>query len=130
MSSGWLAAALRPFETSRELSATHCKKFHDWSRLNTSEEYLLALNIDSGIPVSDLVTVSANAIGGTGTTWAHPLVAIEVARWISPAFGVWCNKHIKTLIETGTTSTTSITSKEDQDREWLRFGYSLVEQAI
>jgi Rha family phage regulatory protein len=83
-----------------QLCATHNKAFADWKRLNSTIDYLLALESDMGIPISELVTVSANAIGGHGTTWAHPLVAIEVARWISPAFGVWCNKHIKTLIET------------------------------
>lgn len=46
-----------------------------------------------------------DAIGGSAGTWGHPLVAIEVARWISPAFGVWCNQHIKILLETGQTST-------------------------
>jgi hypothetical protein len=59
----------------------------------------------SHIYISDDLVVSAvNAIGGNAGTWGHPLVAIEVARWISPQFGVWCNLHIKVLIETGSTS--------------------------
>jgi hypothetical protein len=29
------------------------------------------------------------------------LVAIAVARWLSPEFYVWCNIHIKRLVETG-----------------------------
>ena len=36
-------------------------------------------------------------------TWAHPLVAIHFAQWISPEFHLWCNQHIKTLIEKGET---------------------------
>lgn len=82
-----------------QLCATHGKKQNDWGRLKSSNAYLEALSGAAGIPVADLITVqNGNA------TWGHPLVAIEVARWISPAFGVWCNQHIKTLIETGSTA--------------------------
>ncbi len=27
-------------------------------------------------------------------TWGHPLLAIHLARWISPAFAIWCDVHI------------------------------------
>lgn len=82
-----------------QLCATHGKKQNDWGRLKFSNVYLEALSGATGIPVADLITVqNGNA------TWGHPLVAIEVARWISPAFGVWCNQHVKTLIETGSTA--------------------------
>lgn len=93
-----------------ELCATHGKKYANWSRLESSQEYLEALaetltESESQIWSSDkLVTPGFDAIGGRSGTWGHPLVALEVARWINPKFGVWCNIHIKTLIETGTTS--------------------------
>jgi len=81
-----------------ELCATHKKKLNDWSRLKSSKAYLEAVSGATGIPVADLISVqNGNA------TWGHPLVAIEVARWINPAFGVWCNQNIKTLIEAGQT---------------------------
>jgi hypothetical protein len=51
-----------------------------------------------------LVVSEPDSIGGDAGTWGHPLVAIEVARWINPRFGVWCNQHIKRLIETGSTT--------------------------
>ena len=67
-----------------QLCATHGKKQADWGRLKSSNAYLEALSGFTGIPTTDLMTVqNGNA------TWGHPLVAIEVARWISPAFGVW-----------------------------------------
>jgi hypothetical protein len=32
-------------------------------------------------------------------TWAHPLVAIAFGQWLNPSFHVWCNIHIKQIIE-------------------------------
>lgn len=93
-----------------QLCATHGKKFSNWNRLNGSGEYLQALAetlTESGAQIvtpENLVIADVDAIGGNAGTWGHPLVAIEVARWISPGFGVWCNQHIKTLIETGSTT--------------------------
>jgi len=92
-----------------ELCATHGKKFGNWSRLESAKDYLKALaetltHSESHICTSDGMVVSGfDASGGKSGTWGHPLVAIEVARWINPAFGVWCNMHIKTLVETGKT---------------------------
>jgi hypothetical protein len=52
-------------------------------------EYLQALAGSVGIP-TDLLKVSI----GTGPnhlrgTWIHPRLAVDLARWISPAFAVW-----------------------------------------
>jgi len=84
-----------------QLCATHGKRLNDWKRLKTSNPCLEAASEATGIPVAELIIIqNGNA------TWGHPLVAIEVGRWINPPFGVWCNQHIKTLIETGSTSIT------------------------
>jgi phage antirepressor YoqD-like protein len=82
-----------------QLCATHDKQFQDWRRTQQSKAYRQALSDSTGITLLDLVVTSQ----GNEGSWAHPLVAIEVARWISPAFGVWCNMHIKQLIESGST---------------------------
>ncbi len=93
-----------------QLCATHGKRFSNWYRLNSSAEYLYALaetltqKDTQIITPENLVIADVDAIGGNAGTWGHPLVAIEVARWISPGFGVWCNQHIKVLIESGTTN--------------------------
>lgn len=42
----------------------------------------------------------------------HEDVALEYARWLSPAFAIWCNDHIKQLLKEGTTSIGSL--NEDQ----------------
>lgn len=103
-----------------QLCATHGKKFSNWNRLNSSGEYLIALaeslaqNQSSDMSSGELIISTIGGKDGS-QTWGHPLVAIEVARWISPGFGVWCNQHIKTLIETG--STTIIPTSQPQPNQ-------------
>lgn len=93
-----------------ELCATHGKRFGNWSRLQSSVEYIDAVAKDltqSGSQIrepSNLIIPDTDASGGSAGTWGHPLIALEVARWISPEFGVWCNRNIKTLMETGSVS--------------------------
>ena len=36
--------------------------------------------------------------GVNGGTWGHPSLAINLARWISPEFAVWCDGHIFNLM--------------------------------
>lgn len=38
-------------------------------------------------------------------TWFHEDVALEFARWLSPAFAIWCNDRIKELLKIGFTAT-------------------------
>ena len=38
-------------------------------------------------------------------TWLHEDVALEFARWLSPAFAIWCNDRIKELLKYGMTAT-------------------------
>ena len=45
-----------------------------------------------------------NSINGMGT-WFHEDVALEFARWLSPAFAIWCNDRIKELLKHGITAT-------------------------
>ena len=50
------------------------------------------------------MTVVYSEKGVNGGTWGHPSLAINLARWISPAFAVWCDTHIFNLMSTGSTS--------------------------
>lgn len=68
---------------------------------------LEALSEEVEITASSLIVLQHG-----NATWGHPLIALEVARWISPKFGVWCNQHIRTLMETGKTE---IVAKEPKD---------------
>ena len=78
-----------------QLCATQGCKFQDWTRLKSSNDYLYALADITGIPVFELIHTKR----GNSGSWGHPLVAIEVARWISAKFGVWCNIHIGNLVQ-------------------------------
>lgn len=83
-----------------QLCATHGKKFHDWIRSKTAKAYLAAL-AESEPGIKNLIVSDIDASGGRSGTWGHPLVAIEVARWISPEFAVWCDGHIFSLLSSG-----------------------------
>jgi len=74
----------------------------DWLRTNQCKEFLSVLSERRKILSSDLVKVT---YGNGGTTWMHEDVAIEFARWLSPAFAIWCNDRIKELLTIGITAT-------------------------
>lgn len=42
--------------------------------------------------------------GSNPGTWMHEDVALEFARWLSPAFAIWTNDRIKELLTTGVTT--------------------------
>ncbi len=73
----------------------------DWRRNKQTEAYIQVVSSAMGIPIADLVVVIN---GDNGGTWIHPKLAIEFGRWVSPEFAYWCDKHIKTLMETGSTT--------------------------
>lgn len=39
--------------------------------------------------------------GRNGGTWAHPDLALECARWLSPEFAIWTNRVIRALLAGG-----------------------------
>lgn len=61
----------------------------------------LSVKFPSLIKIVKGGTVSEVAQG----TWFHEDVAIEFARWLSPAFAIWCNDRIKELAKYGITAT-------------------------
>ena len=71
------------------------KQFFDYSRLGTTKEFIDALRLETGIPVSNLVEV----IKGRGDsveqgTWVHPQVAVNLGQWLSPVFAVQVSKWV------------------------------------
>lgn len=72
-----------------------------WMATEDYKRYTEALSKTIGIPIVNLVIVKTGRSGGT---WIHPKLAVKLARWISVKFELWCDEHIKTLIETGATS--------------------------
>ena len=81
-----------------EMCTANNKRLHDWNRLKSTGEYIEQLISVTGIPATVLVKGFSDSFGNQ-QTWVHPLLAIQLGRWISPAFAIWCDMHIKTKIE-------------------------------
>jgi toxin-antitoxin system, toxin component, bro domain protein len=91
------------------VNATEMAKSFDrrpakWLELPSTKEFLAAL---TAIRKSDTALIQTNSggINGGGGTWMHEDVALEFARWLSPAFAIWCNDRIKELLKYGMTAT-------------------------
>ena len=71
------------------------KLFGNYRQLNQTQAFLEELELDIGIPISNLVQV----IRGRGDkveqgTWVHPQVAINLGQWLSPKFAVQVSKWV------------------------------------
>ena len=74
-----------------------------WINNQNTSEFLNALGKARNIALADLVIVTKG--GKNPGTWMHEDVAIEFARWLNPAFAIWCNDRIKELMMFGMTAT-------------------------
>lgn len=73
-----------------------------WLTNQAAKDFIESLSEVRNLTSSDLVRVT---YGNNGGTWMHEDVAIEFARWLSPAFAIWCNDRIKELLTIGMTAT-------------------------
>jgi hypothetical protein len=65
------------------------KQFFDYRRLKSTEEFLVELASDTGIPVPQLVaSLNGNTSAYQQVTWIHPDAAIHLGQWCSPKFAV------------------------------------------
>ena len=72
------------------------KRPQQWLRTSQSQEFIEELSKAHICALADLVQVK---YGGTNSgTWFHEDVALEFARWLSPAFAIWCNDRIKEIM--------------------------------
>lgn len=67
----------------------------DFLRLPTTRAYLEALAKDTGQLCENLTITT---VGVTGGTLMHPDLGMEFARWLSPEFGIWCNRQIRRIL--------------------------------
>lgn len=75
-----------------------------WTRSQQSQDFISSLSAMRNCIPTDLVKVKNG--GDNFGTWMHEDVAIEFARWLNPAFAIWCNDRIKELMKFGFTATT------------------------
>ncbi|EFA92129.1 KilA-N domain protein [Hoylesella buccalis ATCC 35310] len=89
-----------------EMAKSFGKTTKDWLRTNASSEFINSLSVVRQICPSQLVVVKkGNSNEFEQGTWMHEDVALEFARWLSPAFAIWCNDRIKELLKYGMTAT-------------------------
>jgi hypothetical protein len=97
---------------------TLCAKFgkrpSKFLELPATRDFIAALAADTGLAAEKvmsvfrtslwpadalLVTIRGNhADGREQGTWAHPDLAVECARWLSPAFAIWCNRVVRCIL--------------------------------
>ena len=70
-----------------------------WLLNQSTRDFIQALSEVRNLTSADLVKVTKGGI--EQGTWMHEDVALEFARWLSPAFAIWCNDRIKELLRTG-----------------------------
>ena len=93
------------------------KRAKNWLILNSTNEFLSVLSKGRNLPLADLVQVTKG--GSNPGTWFHEDVALEFARWLSPAFAIWCNDRIKELFKHGITATPNVLESALNDPDAL-----------
>ena len=87
-----------------EMAKPFGKLAKDWLTNKSTKEFLSTLSAVRTIPLTSLVEIKQGGNSEQGT-WMHEDVALEFARWLSPAFSIWCNDRIKELLQYGITAT-------------------------
>ena len=123
---GDTAVTFRTIDGSLMVNATQMakpfgKQVYEWLRLPSTKAYIMALidvrlqKLNKGIsriedrkPLNERELRTNNFVrakkGGRGSgTYLHEDIAIEFARWLSPAFAIWCNDRIKELFRQSVT---------------------------
>lgn len=68
------------------------KRYHKWRERQDADEYLEAVESEVRIRTSELIQVVRGGFPELQGTWAHPLVAVEIARWCWAPFAVQVNQ--------------------------------------
>ncbi len=65
------------------------KQWHDYVRYDRTNDYITALAASLNLQPAQLVITTTTGPNHLRGTWIHPRLAVDLARWISPAFAVW-----------------------------------------
>ena len=70
------------------------KKPAEWLRSVQAQEFIAFVAESKEVEISHLVRTGRGEAGhtGGGATWAHWQIAFAYAKWLSPAFHMWCNE--------------------------------------
>ena len=86
-----------------EMAKVFGKRTSDWLQNQSTVEFINAITEVRKSVSADFQAVSVVKGGNPQMqgTWMHEDVALEFARWLSPAFAIWCNDRIKELLTQG-----------------------------
>ena len=84
-----------------EIAEKFGKRVSNWTRLDSTKEYINALKIRYSDVSNGFIMVHQGGVAQG--TWIHEKLAIEFARWLNPSFAVWCDEKIEELLTTGKT---------------------------
>ena len=95
------------------------KKLNHYIENKNTKEYLDALESDTGIPVSQLITIhKGNSKSFTQGTWVHRKVGYHLAQWLSPKFAVQVSNILDELFITGKVELGNEKSNEELERQY------------
>ena len=70
------------------------KQFGHYNNLQSTKEFLKALSLDIGIPISSLIQTFIGTPARLQGTWVHPQIATHLAQWCSPTFAVLVSRWV------------------------------------
>ena len=77
------------FVNATQMAKANRKHLPHYMANDRTRAYIAALAPVVGIPTTDLVDIRQGGQPHLQGTWVHPRLAVDLARWISPAFAVW-----------------------------------------
>lgn len=77
------------FVNATQMAKANGKHLPHYMANDRTTAYIAALAPVVGIPTTDLLRTIQGGTPELQGTWIHPRLAVDLARWISPAFAVW-----------------------------------------
>jgi hypothetical protein len=91
----------------------------------STAEFVQALSVDIGIPISKLIVTRKGGTKAGQGTWVHPQVAMHLAQWLDPRFAAQCSRWIiERLQEEADPDLALRRGKERAADGYRRMGYS------
>ena len=79
-----------------EAAARFGKRPNDWLNLESTKEYLAALDDVPNTRNPGIYTLTRR--GKNGGTWMSPDLAVPFARWLDVRFAIWCDRQIREIL--------------------------------
>lgn len=80
----------------RAAKASDSQRPANWLQLESTQRLIREVLSDVGISYDEAIQ---SLRGNDAGTWAHWLIGMSYAKYLSPAFHVWCNKVVKAYME-------------------------------